>query len=110
MTDFLIPLTSEDPAFSQKTTLDDVTYVFDFNWNERESRWYMSLSDESNTPIVSGVKLIPNIPLLRRVHDPRRPPGELSLIDPSGVGEPPGRDQLGQSFFLHYYDDVSEIV
>lgn len=103
MTVYLIP-TSTDPAYTQRTKLDGVEYVLTFEWNERDARWYFSIADEDGEPIASGVKVVADWPLLRRVVDPRCPPGEIGAVDATGAGEPPGRYDLGERVKIYYYD------
>jgi len=90
------------PAFSQRSRLDGREYVIAFAWNAREARWFFDLSDENGEPIVEGVKVIPNFPLLRRVVDPRCPPGELAALDNTG-DEPILFADLGTRAILVYY-------
>lgn len=90
------------PAFTQRSRLDGREYVISFVWNARESRWFVELLDENADPIVSGVKVIPNFPLLRRVVDPRCPPGELAALDNAG-DDPIVFADLGTRAILVYY-------
>jgi hypothetical protein len=93
----LIP-TALDAAYStQKTRLDGRDYVLRLSYNEREERFYLSILDEEETPLVEGLKLIPNWPLLRHYrYDPRLPPGELMATDLTGNLTPPTIDELGE--------------
>lgn len=91
-----IPTTPGDPFYSQTTRLDGRDYVLHFAWNQREERWYLSIHDEEDAPIVQGLKLIANWPLLRYYHsDSRVPPGEIIVVDATGDGSPPLLDELG---------------
>lgn len=104
MATYSIPLSPGTPAFTQRTLLDGRAYILDFRWNERESAWYLSLLDEHEDPILYGIKLVLNWPLLRRVVDPRRPPGSLMCVDPSGNDDSPGLQELGTRVELIYLD------
>lgn len=104
MSDLEIPLPTDTPLFSIRTTLDGVEYVLNFDWNGRESRWYMSISMIDGTLLVAGIKLISNWPLLRRFADLRLPQGNLRAVDysPQG-GEPAGLvEDLGRRVKLIY--------
>lgn len=91
-----IPTVQGEPYYSQRTRLDGREYNLHFAWNQREERWYLSLHDETDAPLVSSIKLVTNWPLLRFWRfDPRVPPGELMVVDLTGNDEPPGIDELG---------------
>jgi len=103
----LIPTTPGVAYYQQKTRLDGRDYVLHFAYNEREDRTYLHLHDEEDVPILKGLKLITGVPLLRHYRfDTRVPPGELMVIDLSGVGEPPGLNELGEGLRcqLTYFD------
>jgi hypothetical protein len=102
--------------YRQVTTLDGRDYTLRFLFNQREGKWYMSLSDESDDSIVHGVKIVPLISLLRKVTDARRPPGVLMARDTTaadidfGAGEKvadldPGLNDLGARVLLFYFPE-----
>lgn len=90
------------PSFTQRSKLDGREYVIAFVWNEREARWFFDLADENGDPIVSGVKVIPNFPLLRRVVDARCPPGELAAVDNTGDAPILFSDLGTRAVFVYY--------
>lgn len=97
MATLLVPTSPGVPFYTQKTRLDGVDYVLGFRYNQREDRWYLSLADSEEIPILSGLKLVTNWPLLQAYHyDPRVPPGELFAMDLSGDDTPPGLNELGE--------------
>jgi hypothetical protein len=87
-----------DTAYSrQRTRLDGRDYVLEFAYNEREDRWYLTILDDEETPLVCGLKLVTNFPLLRRYKaNPDVPPGELMAIDLTGNRAPPSFAELGE--------------
>ncbi len=102
------------PDYRQITTLDGRDYVLRFLFNEREGKWYMSVSDESDDNIVHGVKIVPLVSLLRKVTDDRKPAGLLMARDLTAVdadfssGEKvfdldPGLDELGERVEIVYF-------
>lgn len=92
----LIP-TRDDPYYQQRTRLEGRDYVLSFAFNEREQRWYLTLADEAESPIATGIKLVANWPLLRPYrYDPRTPLGELTVSDISGDSSPPTLLELGE--------------
>jgi hypothetical protein len=80
-----IPLPQSTPHFRQRTQLDGVSYHLEFNWNGRQALWYLSIFDEALTPLLQGVALTMQRPLLARGNSTALPPGVLMLID-SGLG------------------------
>jgi len=98
-----IVLSLDTPLYTQRVTLDGVGYLFRFDWNGREGRWYFDLGDLNESWIVTGIKVIANWPLFRRVSDPRKPKGDLLAVDFSGMGgEPPDFYDLGRRVKLIY--------
>lgn len=88
--------TTSDPYSRQRSRLDGRDYVLDFSYNEREERFYLSVLDESEIPIIEGLKLICNWSLLYPYRsDPRCPLGEFTVVDLTGSGEPPTLFELG---------------
>ncbi len=98
-----------DPAnaarWTQRTSLAGRDYQFDFDWNTRTGHWTLTLSDQDGSPIATGVVLVTGWRLLRTVIDPRRPPGDLVVIDTQGRNDlDPGFSDLGSRFMLAYLD------
>lgn len=99
-----IPVSLDTPLYTERVTLEAVEYVFRFNWNDREGRWYVDVGDINETWIVVGVKLICNWPIFRRVMDLRMPPGVVMALDNSNLGgKPPGFYDLGRRVSLLYF-------
>lgn len=97
MATLLIPTSPGVPYFTQKTRLDGRDFLLRFAYNERAERFSLSIFDESEQPILRGLWLVTNWPLLRRYRaDIRLPPGELMVVDLSGDGSPPTLDELGE--------------
>jgi hypothetical protein len=99
-----IPTTPGDPAYTQRTTLDGREYFFEFRWNDRDGAWYMHLADDQEQHIRSGIRIVCNWPLLRRITDPRKPPGSIMAIDTEGSDQTPGLHDLGARVKLFYLD------
>ena len=105
-----IPTTVESPAYEQQSELDGELYTLELLWNERDAAWYLSVGDIAGALIASGIKLVPNWPLLRKVVDARRPAGEIMALDTTGEGLT--RDNLGSAVRLIYIDaeSVAEVL
>lgn len=111
MATLLVPTQPSLPYQTSKVRLEGRDFVFHLAWNQRESRWYLSIHDQDDVPLVSGLKVLANWPLLG---DPPTasdatgiarvkwyasnsdvPPGNLMAVDLTGDGSPPGIDELG---------------
>jgi hypothetical protein len=92
----IIPTTPGEPYYRQRTKLEGREYLLYFSYNQRIDRWYLSIFDELETPLLRGIKLICNWPLLRHYRfDERLPPGEMYALSLDGNDEPPGFEELG---------------
>lgn len=79
--------TLEGTAFwRQRTALDGADYFLDFAWNARDGKWFLSVFDADEVPLALSIAMVSNRPLLRRHQwDPRLPPGEIVVFDPTGT-------------------------
>lgn len=88
---------AQDAYTSQRTRLDGRDYLLRFSFNEREERWYLSLFDEDELPILEGLKLVCSQPLLQAYRsNPDVPRGELVVMDLTDDNSPPTLDELGE--------------
>ena len=64
-----IPFDTNIPHYTQQTELDGKTYTLEFEYIERENFWMLHISDQDGNPLVWGIKLITEWPLLKREVD-----------------------------------------
>jgi hypothetical protein len=105
-----IPVLGGSPYTTQRLNLDGRVYTLALSWNEGQGTWYLALFDAENSPIVQGLRIVANWPLLRYYHfDTRCPPGELYAQDLTGDGSAPGFDDfgIGKRVELTYYAQTS---
>lgn len=95
--------------YSFEIELDQVTFVFSFEWNDRDLGWYMSIADVNGTALLDGRRIINDYPLTDIYKDPRLPAGSLMAIDTSGLGTEPGLRELGDRVQLIYIS-AAELV
>lgn len=62
-------VTIEMPLFSDLKyrygmTLEGVSYQFTFYWNARGKQWHMDIRLEDQTPVVLGIGMVPQYPML----------------------------------------------
>lgn len=93
----LVVPNTRDPFQSLRSRLDGVDYLISLTYNQRENRIYLSLADNEENPIISGIKVVANYPLLfRHRYNVQVPPGELFAFDTTPDGSPPGLGELGE--------------
>jgi hypothetical protein len=91
----------------QTTSLGGQQYQLTFRWSQRAGRWTVDLADDTGSMIVAGRALAPLLRLLKGVRDPRRPPGEIVLVDQRAAREglaDPSFTSLGERHQLVYLD------
>lgn len=97
-----IPLSSADPSFKIRTTLEGVNLILRFDWNDRLERWVISFFDEVENPLVYRVPLQVDHELIYRFEINGLPPGFMILYDTSDKRMPCGRNDLGKRCRLLY--------
>jgi hypothetical protein len=99
-----IPCTPNGSScWTQRTALDGVDFNLRFDWYQRDGHWRLSIRDAADVPVRTGIVLIVDELLLVGVVDPRRPHGELAVIDTTGANDAdPGFADLGGRFRLIY--------
>lgn len=101
-----LPVLLDVPFFSIECQLDGTLYSFTFRWNDRLSQWSFDLADAEDDPIVSGIAVVVDFPLMRRSVDARMPPGALFAVDTTGEGADPGETDLGRRVQLVYFTEA----
>ena len=99
-----IPCTPNGAScWTQRTALDGVDFNLKFDWYQRDGHWRLSIADAQGVAIRSGIVVAVNELLLRGVVDPRRPRGELAVVDATDANDTdPGFGDLGARFRLIY--------
>ena len=98
----LLPVAPGLARYTFQCELDRVTFNFAFEWNDRDSGWYMSISDVNRTPLVSGRRVVLNYPLINVYRDSRLPAGNIMAFDSTGTDTEPGYADLGDRVYLAY--------
>jgi hypothetical protein len=85
--------TLADPFYTIRVRLDDRDYTLEFLYSPRQERYYLSLFDSEDNPLVLGLKLVSNVALLRYWHyKDGVPPGELMV---TSTGEDKSSPRIG---------------
>jgi hypothetical protein len=98
---YTIPTSTTEARYKQLVSIDGVDYTLQFDWNQREGKWYLRvlINDEI---LVSGVKIVVNYSLLDKFKDTRMPSGILMALDSIGEDDDPGLTDLGNRVKLTY--------
>lgn len=103
MATLVIPTAADGTAhYTMATELDGVTYEIELLWVERTPAWYLSLSLEDGTRLLSSRRLVLGAFITRRFKDPRLPKGDFYLYDTTGQDIEAGLYDLGARVLLLY--------
>ena len=104
-----LPIESGNPDQSFNTTLVDQEFAFDFRWNERAQRWYMNVSKEDGTPLVTSVAVVLGTLLAGKVSVSIDgfPEGVFKVVDTEGTNRDATLDDLGDRVVVLFIE-VSE--
>ncbi len=95
-TPLIIQTVTDQADYTLRTRLDGRDYGLHMLWNQREGRWYLTISDYQDNLLIASIKLVTNWSLLDFYqYDPNVPPGKLLVTDSSPDGSSPGIDELG---------------
>jgi hypothetical protein len=106
---YLLPTETEEENYSFEAELDGATYILQFNWNDRASAWFLSLSKDDGTKLASGIKLTTGTVVFDWLVDLDAPIGRLYVYDSSLTDADPGRYDLAdgqrcQLLYIEYSD------
>lgn len=104
-----IPTRSDLPAFRERIELEGEIYTLAFRFNERMSKWALDILTEEEDPIVSGLLLLTNVPLLDSLTVEGLPPGDLMALDRANLQRDAGADNLGEDINL-FYQESGDLV
>lgn len=101
---FTIPTTTNGLQ-RLSVTLDEVRYVFELQYNDRDSSWYLNILDANGDQIRSGIRMVIDWPLTLGFQAAIAPEGTLFVErTDSGTGEV-SRLELGQAAEFFYEGD-----
>ena len=97
-----LPTRKDLPAYDYNIVLDGTTYILRFTFNDRMGKWFFSISDQTDTPIINPVPVVSDWDVVGRFTFSNLPLGTLIFVDTSGKSEDPGRFDLGDRVRLLY--------
>lgn len=84
------------PFYTLRTRLDDSDFTLEFAYSPRAARYYLNIYDSAEVLIVAGLKLVPNVRLLRYYRHYAGIPGGDLIVSALGTdGSPPQLGELG---------------
>ncbi len=98
--------------YRQRVELDGVNFLLDLRWNARNEGWQLSLFTAEETPLVQGLTVVSNRPLLDRWRSlDGMPAGEILALDETNTIAVPGYDQLGRDQAVQLiYVEAADLV
>lgn len=107
----VIPVFPGEPLYQERIRLEGRDFILRFDWANRESRYYLSIFDQDESPLLLGVKVIANWGLLaKQHHNADLPPGELVAVDLESGGVAPSLDDFGIRVRLFYYESTEDLT
>ena len=107
MATLILPAFQNIPAFSYQINLDGTNYTLRYTFNTRMDKWIFDIRTEFGDPIITGVPIISDHPIIERFRDDRLPPGGFFAFDTSGQSVDPGRFDLGNRVQIIYVEEVT---
>lgn len=105
-----IPLPkNQENNITQRTALDGRNYFLSFYWSARDEKYTLKVAKSNGDILISGVKLVPNLPLLRTVAwSADAPAGQLILLNPTN-SDPIISNIEDSTLFYLTGDEVAEL-
>lgn len=74
-----IPVIDANDSLTE-VELEGNTYFLRMSWNSEGEFWVMAIEDYTNSTILAGVRVVPDVPLLAMLHHLAVPRGEFWAI------------------------------
>lgn len=98
----ILPTFDDSSAYEYLIGLEGRDYRLRYTYSERVDAWHLDVELADGTALATGVRLVANLPLLRRYIDDRLPPGVLVALAMADPPADPGRDDLGEQVVMVY--------
>jgi len=100
----IIPF-KEPASWREQIELDGDIFILEFAWNALNEFWTMSIYNRDLIPLLHGVKIVPNYPLLAQYVFTDKPKGEIICHNIVGGTNVIRRFDMSQRFELVYYSE-----
>ncbi|RYM52011.1 hypothetical protein BSQ97_14855 [Serratia proteamaculans] len=96
---------------TMQATFDGYPVTLKLKWNERFGFWSLGVFDRESNPILAGIKLVQDFPLIGGFHLTQFG-GELLFLKVNGDKDRPDLESIGGDHILLYIekDEVSELI
>lgn len=98
----IIPF-KEPAQWKEQIELDNILFFLAFKWNALNEFWVMDIYNSNEDPLIYGIKIVPNYPLLAAYSVFGQPPGEIICQNVVNAPNNIGRFDMSQKFELIYY-------
>ena len=97
------------PSYDMSVDLNGNPYVVQMTWNSRTEYWHLSISDKLGG-LISGIKVVPNWPLLKNHRGQITLDGELMVLPTKEGLTTIEYDGIGKDWLLLYMteEDMTE--
>lgn len=108
---FIIPF-KEPAQWEEQIELEGVIYIFVFTWNALNEFWSMDIYNRDEFPLILGIKIVPNYPLLAPYTVFGKPAGEIICQNVVNAPDSISRYDMSQKFELVYYfeDELESLL
>ncbi len=103
----LIRVVGKTGKFQQVVPLEGESYTLIFRWNDRVSRWFLTIRDASGADLITGKKMVSDVPFTQHETIEGLPPGEIWVLDLTGSGVDPALRDIGDRVVLMYVDEAN---
>lgn len=93
----------EAAQWQEQIELEGVIFIFSFTWNALNEFWTMDIYNRDEDPLILGIKIVPNYPLLMPYTVFGKPAGEIVCQNIVNAPDTISRFDMSQKFELVYY-------
>lgn len=97
----VFPIRNDIPAYDFTIEFESETYLFEFRYNTRMSRWIMNINDENENPIWLGIPVLVDQDLTVFEFE-GLPPGMIFTTDDTGEQRQPDKELFSTGLKLFY--------
>lgn len=85
--------------------IDSKSYLLRTTYNNEYDYWTLGIYTDAREPIVSGIKMVPNFPLLRYLHRTDLPYGTFTIITKEErIGKDSFKNGDAVLYYIPYYE------
>lgn len=94
----------ESSNFREQIQLSGTLFYLKFTWNALNEFWLMDIYNSNELPLILGVKIVPEYPLIYQFVVDGKPIGEIVCHNVVNAPSEIGRFDMNQKFALVYYE------